>query len=250
MKEIRKIESLQHPLVKHLVKLRNSSSYREEEKSLLLEGCKVIKETASISKLFYTPPYAAEASFFQGEKWEISEAILSKVSGMGSPEGMLAEALMPSISSLGADPRVLALDGISDPGNLGTLMRTALAFGWGMVYFLPGSCDPFNDKALRAAKGAHFKLVLARGSSEELQKWVEERGVQAWAADLSGERAENIEAAGQRLLVLGNESRGLSKNITRFCNPVSLPMTDQMESLNVAVAGGILLYLLNGAKGG
>ena len=176
MMEPRTLTSLQHPLVKHLVKLRADSTYRHEHQALVLEGLKAHSRIiASCQKLLYTPAYASFASSIAGEKWQVTEAILHKISGMTSPEGIVAEIRMPPFVSLGKAKRVLALDGISDPGNMGTLLRTALALGWEAVYFLPGSCDPFNEKALRAARGAHFKLALAKGTAEHLQQWVTER---------------------------------------------------------------------------
>lgn len=246
MKEQHVITSLQHPFVKHLVKLRTDSSYRNEQQLLLLEGLKPVQELSRfVKKLIFTPAYASHAASLPGEKWEITDAILKKVSGMSSPEGIAAEIRMPSYVSLDKQKRVLALDGISDPGNLGTLLRTALALGWEAVYFLPGSCDPFNEKAIRAARGAHFRLALAAGSAEELQQWVRKKKAQSLVADLGGQSPATVPEASDRLLVLGNEAHGASSAVRSFCQPVAIPMPGEMESLNVAIAGGILLYLLN-----
>jgi RNA methyltransferase, TrmH family len=243
---MRVLTSLQHPLVKHLVKLRTDSAYRYEHQALVLEGVKPIQEVSShIRKLLYTPSYASLVSPFSGEKWEVTEAILNKISGMTSPEGVIAEVRMPSFVSLDKARHVLALDGISDPGNMGTLLRTALALGWDAVYFLPGSCDPFNEKAIRAARGAHFKLSLAKGTAEQLHEWVKRNQIQSVVADIKGEIPESVPAAKRRLLVLGNEAHGASAAIRQFCQPLTIPMPGEMESLNVAIAGGILLYLLS-----
>ena len=242
----RTLTSLQHPLVKYLVKLRTESAYRYEHQSLVLEGIKPIREVAShIRKLFYTPNYASYISSFSGEKWEVTESILQKMSGMVSPEGVIAEVSMPPFVSLDKSYQVLALDGISDPGNVGTLLRTALALGWDTIYFLPGSCDPFNEKALRAARGAHFKLALARGTAESLQQWVHACHISSVVADIHGMAPSQIPTAKRHVLVLGNEAHGASAAIRQFCQPVTIPMPGEMESLNVAVAGGILLYLLS-----
>lgn len=239
------ITSLQHPLVKHLVKLRTDSRYRQEQQTLVVEGIKPIQELPSMIKLLYTSSCADLAASLPGDKWQVSEAVLQKVSGMESPEGMIAEVGFPPWRSLGQSRQVLALDGISDPGNMGTLLRTALALGWETVYFLPGGCDPFNDKTLRAARGAHFKLSLAKGTAEELQAWVKAESVQPLVADLQGIYPEKIPASLRRLLVLGNEAHGPSAAVHQFCQAVTVPMSQKIESLNVAIAGGILLYLLS-----
>lgn len=243
---MRALTSLQHPLVKHFVKLRADSAYRYEHQALVLEGVKPCLEISShIQKLLYTPSYTCLAASLSGEKWLVTEAILNKISGMISPEGMIAEVRMPSFVSLDKAKQVLALDGISDPGNMGTLLRTTLALGWDAVYFLPGSCDPFNEKTVRAARGAHFKLSLAKGNADQLQEWVNSNQIQSVVADIKGEVPESVPAARRRLLVLGNEAHGASAAIRQFCQPVTIPMPGEMESLNVAVAGGILLYLLS-----
>lgn len=240
------LSSLQHPLVKHLVKLRTDSGYRQEHQALVLEGLKPVQELCKLTtKILYTPAYAAFAAPLLGEKWEVTDAILQKVSGMSNPEGIVAEIRMPPYAALGNAKRVLALDGISDPGNMGTLLRTALALGWEVVYLLPGCCDPYNEKALRAGRGAHFKMAIAKGSFDQLQEWVDKEGAQALVADLDGDCPDSLPASPRLLLVLGNEARGASDEVFRFCRPVSIPMPGEMESLNVAVAGGILLYLFS-----
>lgn len=243
------LTSLQNPIVKHLVKLRIESAYRYEQNMLVIEGLKPIKEIdVFVKRIFYTPAYIAEVQEIKGEKWEINEAILHKISGMSSPEGIVAEVAMPSFVTLNKSKRVLAFDGLNDPGNVGTLLRTALAFGWEMIYFLPNCCDPFNEKVLRAARGAHFKLHLSKGSLEELQQWIIKESVQPLVADLQGLLPEKVPVAKQRLLVMGNEARGPSKKLKELCQAITIPMSGEMESLNVGVAGGILLYLLADQK--
>lgn len=245
MNQEKSVTSLQHPLVKHWIKLRTEAPYRQHHGQLLLEGIKPVYEFPhKIRKLLYTDAYAAQIQSISGERWKITEAILHKISGMPSPEGVMAEVEMPSFVSLDQARGIVALDAISDPGNLGTLLRTALAFGWETIYFLPGCCDPFNDKVLRSARGAHFKLNLSKGKAEELKKWVRETQAQAWMADLNGRSPEQLPCAQHKVLVLGNEAHGVSEGIREFCQSVTLPMKGQMESLNVAIAGGILLYLL------
>lgn len=238
------LSSLQHPLIKHFVKLRTESKYRYEHQALMLEGVKPIQEIPKeVKKLLYTPSFAHIAASFTCEKWEVTEAMIHKISGMVSPEGVIAEVLMPSFVPLNDQHRVLAFDGLSDPGNLGTLMRTALALGWDAIYFMPGTCDPFNEKTLRAARGAHFKISLVKVSEEEFLKWIKEHNVQSLVADIRGEVPEKIAFAPQRVLILGNEAHGASSKMRQSSLPVTIPMPGEMESLNVAIAGGILLYL-------
>ncbi|MEW5312214.1 MAG: hypothetical protein WDW38_003861 [Sanguina aurantia] len=175
--------------------------------------------------------------------------------------------------------RLLVLDGIQDPGNLGTLVRSALAFGWDGVWLLPGCCDPFNDKAVRASRGAVLRLPMDMGSVQELAELSTAAGLDILAADMGDEEEEEglgvggsggsgssgdngTGSAGSRgsegggggrkgrgvALVLGSEGQGLSPEV-RNLHPtlLSVPMAhDKMESLNVGVAGGVLMFALSG----
>ena len=237
------ITSLQHPLVKHLIKLRGDSSYRYAEQSLVFTGAKPISEVLPyIKKLIY----AENCSSFldsSAETWIVSEAVMRKISGLVTPEGVIAEVRMPSLKPLQNCQHLLIFDGISDPGNMGTLMRTALAFGWDGIFVLPGSCDLFNEKVIRAARGAHFKIPLFQGSIKELKELIAEQHLLPLVADLQGCEPREITTQTKKALVMGNEAHGPSQAMKEFCTSVTLTMTDQMESLNFAVAGGILLYL-------
>lgn len=240
----RLITSLQHPLVKHLTKLRLDKDYRQSHQSLVLEGSKPIKEVLKhAKKLIYSEAFLPWPES-QAEEWIVTEPVLQKISGLSTPEGVIAEVHMPALVSLEKCQFILVLDGISDPGNMGTLLRTALALGWEGIFVLPGSCDLFNEKVLRSARGAHFKLKLYRGSLLELENLFKNQGFQSLLADLEGVNPKDISFMNKRALIMGNEAHGASQELRRLCLPVAIPMPGQMESLNVAVAGGILLYLL------
>lgn len=152
--------------------------------------------------------------------------------------------------------RLLVLDGIQDPGNLGTLLRSAMAFRWNAVFLLPGCCNPFNEKALRAARGASFQLPIICGSWSHLEALTKRFQMRLLAGHpenhgeashqislLSAELADSL--AGRPLcLVLGSEGEGLSQQALESCELISIPMAGIFESLNVSVAGGIFLYML------
>lgn len=237
------ISSLQNPLVKHLVKLREDKKYRYEKKLIVVEGQTVTKEIIPfIKSLFCLDP--SQLQEFHGERWIVTDAIMKKIAGVSTSEGIVAELHMPSFSDLKGFKHVIAFDGINDPGNLGTLLRTALAFGWEGVFILPNSCDPFNEKVIRAARGAHFRLPIAMGDFDILKKAINENKWCAYAADLEGKSPEEIEKREEKVLILGNEARGISPEVEAICSKVTIPMQGKMESLNVGVAGSILMYLL------
>lgn len=201
----------------------------------------------------------------------VSSLVMEKLSGVESAESIKAVALMRIPSTFynvddetddrdcrrwfASPHRILVLDGIQDPGNLGTLLRSAAAFNWDGVFLLPGCCDPFNDKALRASRGASFQLSLVLGRWSNLETLRNEFQMKL----LAGHPESNM---GQKLvsnlspsfvdslanvpvcLVLGSEGRGLSEEPESLCELVSIPMAGKFESLNVSVAGGIFLYML------
>lgn len=240
------LTSLQHPLVKHLVRLRQNRDYREECGSVIIEGHKLVEEVSRHHrpKLIATYDLSFIPEGIQPEKvLLVNEAIMHKISSTTTPEGIVAEIAMPASATLLQAQWIIALDGVSDPGNLGTLLRTALALGWEGAFILPNSCDPYNDKALRAAKGATFHLPLAYGTWEDLQGIIKANQLTPLVADMSGDSIEKIKAK-RPLLIMGNESQGVSSQALQQGKKVKIPMTGPMESLNVGVAGSILMYAL------
>jgi TrmH family RNA methyltransferase len=242
---IKKIQSLQHPLVKHLIKLRQNSDYRIDHKSVVIEGTKMVKEVGQKHRfkgVMVTDETLIPKGIKSDEILLVTEAIMEKVSGLKTPEGILGEIEMPKSASLKGLKKVIALDGVNDPGNLGTLLRTALALGWEGAFILNESCDPFNEKALRAARGATFHLPIAMGKWDDLKKLASENHLQPFVADIEGENCQKLKAPESLLLVLGNEALGTSEAAARFCKKVAIPMAGKMESLNVAIAGAILMF--------
>jgi TrmH family RNA methyltransferase len=133
------------------------------------------------------------------------------------------------------------LDGISDPGNLGNLLRTALALGWEGVYLTENTCDPFHEKALRAAKGATFCLALQEGTWEEFLSI--SKNYHTFLADMNGSPLQDKPLASPPIaLILSKESCGARMEAKKRFQTISIPMQKAMESLNVASAGAILLY--------
>lgn len=238
----RQITSLQHPLVKHLVKLRQDKEYREQEKCVLVSGIKLVTELASrlpVKILIADKEYSGIAA---DEVVLATSEMLKKITGLQNPEGIAAVVALPPPADLKNCRKLLILDEISDPGNAGTLLRTALALGWDGAFFTAGSADPFNEKAIRAAKGATFRLPLRTGSWDELSSLT--AGKQVLIADVAGEPLNRVQKKEKIVLILGNEARGVSSQGKKLGMLVSIPMAPAMESLNVASAGAILMYTL------
>lgn len=179
----------------------------------------------------------------------VSEAEFRSAAETDSPQGVLAIAEVPerSMEALRALPRfrVLVLDGLQDPGNVGTILRTAAAFSFDATIALPGTVDLWNAKVVRSAMGAVFKHHAFHDTAEAAFPFLDALGAEVWGADTRGSVVDNSALPDRLALVVGNEGSGLSSyvrdQITRF---VSIPIDQSVESLNVAVATGILLHQL------
>lgn len=242
------ITSPDNPIVKHFVKLRTSKTYREENQSVVVVGKRMIDELSPlfpIKKLIigqYTPP---NLGTLETRMTRVSQKLLKKMSGVIAPDGYMAEFALPSFSPLTSLSSILILDQIQDPGNVGTLLRSALAFGFDGVYFIEGTADPFNDKALRAAKGATFHIPLGKGSwSDFFEKVQPHSPYTLYRADLNGLDLNKVKIEKPFALILGNEGQGVSPLAKAASTPITIPMSPRSESLNVAVAGSICMFVM------
>lgn len=240
------INSSQHPLVKRLVKLREDRDFRHSSQHVVVCGMNLIEELAPRVRF---RSVLLEDEFHPGFElnaesiYRVPAPVIKKASGLVHPEPIVAEIDMPKAKDLDAANFLLILDGVSDPGNLGTLIRSACALAWDGVFLTPGSADLFNDKAIRAAKGATFTLPFKVGSYEELHALLKRRDMQLFAADARGNPVAGGFSA-PLALALGNESRGLSPQLKEMAKMLAVPMSNEMDSLNVASAGAILMYAM------
>ncbi|XP_060185331.1 uncharacterized protein LOC132614801 [Lycium barbarum] len=281
---VNSITSTSNPFIKHCLKLRQSSSYRHSHASVLVVGSTPIREIYSFQERVQERPITLDCLLVLDEAHipedlnlqlvrlvRISSAVMKKLSGLQSIDSIEMIALMkiPSTFHSVDDEfleedcirwfqnahRVLVLDGIQDPGNLGTLLRSAMAFGWGGAFLLPGCCDPFNDKALRASRGASFQLTLVSGGWPHLHTLRNHFNMKMLAGHpandespgrISGLTRDFADSLADKnlCLVLGSEGGGLSEKSKDASELVSIPMAGEFESLNVSVAGGIFLYML------
>ncbi len=179
---------------------------------------------------------------------DVTEREFTSASETESPQGVLAVARIPerSLGSLHAMPafRLLVLDAVQDPGNVGTIVRTAAALGATATVALPGTVDLWNAKVVRSAMGAHFHHLALHVTGDHLRAFLSEAGTELWGADARGDRIPA--AAPPRLAIaVGNEGAGLTDGVRELCaRLIALPTAPIVESLNVAVATGILLYEL------
>jgi TrmH family RNA methyltransferase len=182
---------------------------------------------------------------------DLTDAELEGLADTEHPQGIIAviEPKRWTLSDIGMNPgaTVLVLDGVQDPGNVGTMLRTALGLGAVGLVALKGTADLTNPKVIRGAMGASFRLPAVTAAPDEFVAWVRLQRAQIWVADASGETADRLPA--QRAdrpavaLVVGNEGAGVGPAIEAAADRrIAVPLARGVESLNVAVAAGILLY--------
>ena len=178
---------------------------------------------------------------------EVTERDFESAATTESPQGILAIAEIPDTSldrlSLPARARLLVLDGVQDPGNAGSMLRTAAALGASATLAAPGTVDLWNAKVVRSAMGALFHYPALPVSWDALDSLLASNGIPLWGADAAGQPVETIAPPTSVALAVGNEGAGLSAEARARCERlVGISIEPRIESLNVSVAAGILLH--------
>lgn len=237
------ITSAQNPFVKHLLKLQKESSYRRSSNSILLEGKKLVLE--AVEKLKIKHCITQDNIDIEGDfpKMHLADTLIQKISHLKNSEGYFAEVEYPLNASLEGLKKILVLDGVQNPGNMGTLIRTALAFDYEGIFILNASADPYSPKVLRASMGASLYIPICIGSEQELMNLSQTNQMDLFIADAAGPSVEKVSFHKPHMLVLGNESQGSFLKTKPKLKMVSLPIQN-VDSLNVAVAGSLLMYLM------
>ena len=234
---------------------------REEKGAFVAEGVRAVEELLrsplSVRGVLVAPQLdgaqrgaALRASFATRgvEVTEVTEREFASAAETESPQGVLAIGDIPQrtfpVPERGRGLRVVVLDGVQDPGNVGAIVRTAAALGATATVALPGTVDLWNAKVVRSAMGAQFHHAAFAASLEDLLVWLRAHAVPLWGADHRGEPLVRDEPPPMHVaLAMGNEGAGLTATTRAACERlVAIPVSDHVESLNVAVATGILLY--------
>jgi RNA methyltransferase, TrmH family len=181
---------------------------------------------------------------------DVPDYELARIASTETPQGVVVAARIPRFE-LGAvrlreRELVVVADAVQDPGNFGTIVRSADAFGAGLVCMLPGSVDPWNPKAVRSAAGASLRVPIVETGPAALLEYLRGERFRILGAAADGGSVAHLEPAPRTALVLGNEGAGVRPELRlQLDGMVSVPLKGGAESLNVGVAAGILLYLLS-----
>lgn len=245
------ISSVNNPLVKRASSL-SEKKYRRYYGTFLVEGYKLVNEIVcgalELEKLYVESTYLTKYSDLIA-KCEPNVAVLSKVafdkiSDTISSQGIIAEVKMRPSLELSLEQPILVLDRISDPGNLGTIIRTAAATGFRDIVLI--SCvDPYNPKTVRSSCGGIFYTEFYPLTYEELEEEIQSYNLPVYIADMKGENLFRFQAEDRYALVIGNEGAGVSEQLKELSTrSISIPMKSQMESLNAGVSASIIMYQL------
>ena len=254
-----KITSRENAKIKYACRLSSSAAFRRSEGRFLAEGRKLCPELcrgAALETLFCTEAAlekCPELAGLPGEHYLVEDHVADKLADVGTHQGVFGVFRTPvhTLDEVKAGGRYLALERVQDPGNVGTLLRSAAAFGFDGVLLSKGCAAPFAPKTLRASMGAAGRLPVApvQDLPQALQQ-LRARGVVCLAAALY--HARPLDEAPQSYpdglcAVIGSEGQGLTDAAVQACDmAVRIPMTDLVESLNAGVAGSVLLWHFRG----
>lgn len=235
-----KITSLQNKKVKEWC-LLHKKKYRDETRQFLIEGEHLIEEALK-EGIVETILYSNWCPFEFGNCIEVTEGILEKVSDNPSGASYIAicnqKEKEPSCYN-----RILLLDGIQDPGNLGTLIRTAVSFSFDAIYCSKETVDLYNEKTIRSTQGALFHIPVIRKDLMEVIPFLKDKKVKVIATSLNNAVSmESIIEEENMAFILGNEGQGVSQKVIETSDISMRIDMHGFESLNVGVAGGIIMY--------
>ena len=249
-KMIEQITSVKNEYIKQLSRL-NSASGRRESGLFLVEGLKLCQEILRsdfrVDCLLITERAAEsfDLASFGGKVIFITEPVAKKLSSMDTPPGIFAVVKQKEMQVSGNPRFILALDHISDPSNLGAILRSAEAFGVDAIYLSEGCVDLYSPKVLRAAMGSAFRASVQKGDLPYYLKQQKDNGYKILGAglDRNFKLLNDVSFAEPTILIIGNEANGLTEEVMQRCdNGVFIPMLGQNESLNAAVAASIILW--------
>lgn len=242
------ITSRHNPLMGHIRRLAGSAAYRWETGEFLCDSPKLLQEAllwqAEITAVVTISPLPRLPEHIR--QVQVPEDVMASISPVKTPQGVLFTCRLPQAPlprSL-TGRRYVLLDGVQDPGNVGTILRTLDAFDADGLLLTGGCADPYGWKAVRSSMGAVFRRPIYSGTPEELAAPLHRSGLPLYGAALREDTVDARQADYTRCtLAIGSEGRGLSREVLDLCGQtIRIPMSDRCESLNAAIAAAVLLW--------
>jgi len=241
-----RITSRKNPLLQQVRRLLTSRKEREQTGLFVADGTKLLEEAVrwcpGLDTVILSDSVAAEVPE-DVRLVRVPEDVMESISPMQTPQGALFLCRLPEKTAFAPKPGMLLLDGIQDPGNLGTILRTADALNV-PVALLEGCADPYSHKVVRASMGAVFRMAVQQTTWEEAREQCEKAGIPVAVTALSGRAVDLRQAAVENLaVVIGSEGQGVRQEILENAGQeLIIPMNPRCESLNAAVAAAIVMW--------
>ncbi len=234
------ITSTDNSKIKYVARLQTDRRFRWRERAFVVEGERNVRDVIA-----YHPPtlilHTSASKPPTAPAFSIAAPLMRRISDVETPPGILAVMPFPQLTLPSEPTLLLILDGVQTPGNMGTMLRTAAAAGADGVLLAPGCVDPFNPKVVRGAMGAHFRLPIQKMGWGEIAGIVS--GMQLWVASAASATAYTaVDWRKPSALIIGNEANGPSTKALQLAEGVGIPMAADVESLNAAMAAGIILF--------
>jgi RNA methyltransferase, TrmH family len=252
------ITSAKNAKIKMVRELLRSKKHREKAHSLVIEGVRLAEESLAANAHVVTCLFSAQISD-RGRKIidqlrthsieieEVSLDLMDRLSDTKTSQGILLVTAYPEIALSPKIDSAIVLDKIGDPGNMGAILRTAVALGVGTVILTPGTTDRYAPKVMRAAMGAHFHLPIRTMSPQEIHSFCKEKNGLVLSLLLSDADCKNTiweeDLTKPVCILIGSEGDGVSAELRKAADGcVSIPMSPGMESFNAAISASILMY--------
>lgn len=235
------IESTDNKKIKNLRKLK-SKKYRDEEKKFLIEGIHLVKEAYDSGNLIEVLLLEGDDIDFNAPVTYVSENVMKSLSDLETPYNIIGICNYPKEKEIGN--KILMLDEVQDPGNLGTIIRSSVAFDIDTIYLSENSVDIYNSKVLRGCQGMNFHINIVRSNLVDKIKELKTKGYKIYTTDVNGgKELKSIKSPDKYVIIMGNEGKGVSFEASELADErIYINMNDNCESLNVAVATSIILY--------
>ena len=236
-----KITSLSNNYIKELMLLKNKK-IRDEKKEFLVEGFHLVEEAKNFNKLKCVLITNENDRIDGVRNIFVNDAIISKLSSTVNPQKIIGVCHGGYLERIEGD-RFILLDNLQDPGNLGTIIRSALGFKIDQIIMSPTCCDCYNEKVVRSTQGGIFKVGLVKQDLLSAISELKNMGVTILGTSLTGEVFDKLPKLNKYAIILGNEANGVSSVVQEASDYNILIKTEsELESLNVGVAGSIMMY--------
>lgn len=228
--------------IKNIKKLQNKK-YRDQENLFIVEGEHLVKEAFSLSRLellIVEENYDIDIDI---PKMIVSGKVMKYLSELETPTHYLGVVKKNNNNFIGK--RIIALDGVQDPGNLGTIIRSSVAFNFDTILLSKDCVDTYNSKVLRATQGMILKVNIIRCDLCEVLSKLDNYKIYGTSV-VNGKNIKDVKEKNNIVVVMGNEGTGVTNEVQELCNDfIYIPMNKNCESLNVAVASSIIMHELN-----